>query len=98
MHTQLDIINRLLESNQPVPFHVRLWNTQHIAEYLCRSVKDVSDNVVKTPGFPRPIEPVTSRGGSADTFRGRKLWKAVDVVAWAEQFHADNRVGRPRHH
>lgn len=95
--TELQELIEVIRGGSPaIPFDERLWNAGHIAEYLCRSAKDVSDNVTKTPGFPKPVEIVTSRCGTEDTFRGRKLWKAIEVVDWVDQFRKIQ--GRPRIH
>lgn len=71
------LIEQLIErlAAPTLPLSVDLWDTKYIAAYLKRSVTTVRDRVVIRPDFPRPIR--LERVGNA-------LYKAREVVAWAE--------------
>ncbi|QDX22164.1 hypothetical protein FP568_13460 [Pandoraea pnomenusa] len=91
-----DLIERLAEAlaeriAPAVPLHVQLWSAKSIAGYLQRSPAVVMERVVTLPGFPRPIRLPAQREGS----KGQPLWKAAEVIAWAES-HRDKLVGRAR--
>jgi hypothetical protein len=63
-----------------LPVTVDLWDTRHIAAYLKRSVDTVRDDIVTLPTFPKPIRlPVRS------ATRAQALYKAREVIAWAER-------------
>ena len=57
----------------------RSWS-RHIAAYLKRSVDTVRDDIITLPTFPRPIR-LPMRGA----VRAQALYKARDVIAWAER-------------
>ena len=60
-----------------VAVSVALWDTDAIAMYLRRSINRVRNDIVSLPTFPRPIRlPVQGRS--------QALYKAREVVAWAE--------------
>ncbi len=64
----------------PLPVAIDLWDTRNIAAYLKRSVEKVRDDIVTLPTFPRPIRlPVRS------ATRAHALYKAREVIAWAER-------------
>lgn len=65
-----------------LPVSVDLWDIERIAAYLKRSIKVVRDEVVQLPGFPRPIRIPTSK-------RPHPLYKAREVVKWAESHQAE---------
>ncbi|SDV49255.1 hypothetical protein [Chitinasiproducens palmae] len=65
-----------------VPIDVALWDIAAIAEYLRRKETYTRDSIVTQPGFPRSIRlPAAGKSG-----QGRPLWRAKDVIAWAESF------------
>lgn len=72
------LIEQLIErlAKPALPVSVDLWDTKYIGAYLKRSVTTVRDRVVIRPDFPKPIR--LERGGNA-------LYKAREVVAWAEK-------------
>ncbi|HEB94364.1 MAG TPA: hypothetical protein ENI94_13070 [Gammaproteobacteria bacterium] len=77
-------IEQLLKLIQPqIPITVDLWSVREIAAYLKRNPNNVRDRVTKLPGFPTPIRLPTESGK-----RGQPLWKAKEVIAWAEK-HRD---------
>ena len=62
----------------PQPISIALWDTNDIAGYLHRSKDRVYSDIVCLPSFPRPIRlPVKGRA--------QALWKAREVIAWAEK-------------
>ncbi|MFJ9531225.1 hypothetical protein [Herbaspirillum sp. NPDC101396] len=73
-----------------IPLSVQLWDGKAIAGYLHRTPNVVMERVVTLNGFPKPI-----RLPAGDASRGRPLWKATEVIAWAES-HQEKKIGRPR--
>lgn len=64
-------------TKEQLPISVALWDTEAIAMYLRRSINRVRSDIVCLPDFPRPIRlPVAGRS--------QALYKAREVVAWAE--------------
>ena len=80
----LDAINNL---SPRIPITVDLWSIKEIASYLKRSDAVVRERITALPGFPQAIRlPVLGGKG-----RGQPLWKAREVIAWAEK-HQENRI------
>jgi hypothetical protein len=80
----LDAINNL---SPRIPITVDLWSVREIAAYLKRSEAVVRERITALPGFPQAIRlPVAGSKG-----RGQPLWKAKEVIAWAEK-HQENRI------
>lgn len=80
-----ELLEKLLEhlskpAAVPMPVAIDLWDTRHIAAYLKRSVDTVRDDIITLPSFPRPIR-LPMRG----TVRAQALYKAREVIAWAER-------------
>lgn len=80
-----ELIDRIAEAvaqrvTPAVPLGVQLWTCKGIAAYLQRSTSVVQERVVTLPGFPRAIRLPTQRPG----VKGQPLWKAAEVIAWAE--------------
>ena len=87
MNTE-ELLEKLLEQlSKPapvlMPVAIDLWDTRHIASYLKRSVDTVRDDIITLPSFPRPIR-LPVRG----TVRAQALYKAREVIAWAERHTA----------
>ncbi|WP_229261897.1 hypothetical protein [Duganella guangzhouensis] len=60
-----------------LPVAVDLWDTSLVAAYLKRSVDNVRKEIIPLPSFPKPIRlPVAGRA--------QALYRARDVIAWAE--------------
>lgn len=80
-----ELLQRLLKqlelmNSAPIPVSVALWDTRTISAYLRRSSDTVRDDIVTLPSFPRPIRlPVRS------ATRAQALYKAREVIAWAER-------------
>ncbi|MEW8692251.1 MAG: hypothetical protein AB2535_14340 [Candidatus Thiodiazotropha endolucinida] len=80
----LDAINNL---SPRIPITVDLWSVREIAAYLKRSEAVVRERITPLPGFPQAIRlPVAGSKG-----RGQPLWKAKEVIIWAEK-HQENRI------
>ncbi|HDR9103036.1 TPA: AlpA family phage regulatory protein [Burkholderia vietnamiensis] len=58
-----------------------LWDLAEVAEYLHRSEQHTRQWIITQDGFPRPIR---IPSGKSATERARPLWRAKDVIAWAE--------------
>lgn len=54
-----------------VPLDIALWDTEHLAAYLCYQPRVIREKVVTQYGFPQRI----------DIGNGR--WKASEVIEWA---------------
>ena len=79
------LLERLTAAIQPQaplqPISIALWDTKDIAAYLHRSKDRVYSDILCLPDFPRPIRlPVKGRA--------QALYKAREVVAWAEKHTA----------
>ena len=89
--TNMNQIERLLDAinnlSPRIPITVDLWSVREIAAYLKRSEAVVRERITALPGFPQAIRlPVAGSRG-----RGQPLWKAKEVIAWAEK-HQENRI------
>lgn len=76
------LLNRLAaaipDPKQAHPISIALWDTKEIGAYLHRSVDRVYSDIVCLPSFPRPIR-LPTKG------RAQALYKAREVIAWAEK-------------
>ena len=93
--SEADLIERLAEAIEKrikpaLPLSIALWDTEAIANYLQRAPRVVRAKIVGAPGFPAPIRLPNDEGVSS-----QPLWKASEVVAWAES-HREKAMGRPR--
>jgi hypothetical protein len=78
-----EILEKLLEHLSrpaPLPVAIDLWDTRMIGAYLKRSLDTVRDDIVTLPSFPRPIRLPLKSGA-----RTHALYKAREVIAWAER-------------
>ena len=81
--TETDILAKLTEAIEKMqrptlPLSVDLWDTNGLAAYFKRSPSRVRSDIVCLPNFPRPIRlPVEGRS--------QALYKAREVIAWAEK-------------
>ena len=71
----------LEQMKPPVPLTVDLWDVKTIAAYLKRDPDVTRERVCCLPGFPAAIRLPNTRGQTM-----RPLWKAAEVIAWAESF------------
>lgn len=77
-HGQLDELARKIAAR--LTPHA-LWDLAEVAEYLHRSQQHTRQWIVTQAGFPRPLR---IPSGKSATERARPLWRAKDVIAWAE--------------
>lgn len=64
-----------------VPLEIALWSVDDVAAYLNSTPKSVCNHVLCLPGFPAAIRLPTKTGG-----RGRPMFKAQEVIQWAESY------------
>ncbi|APZ42647.1 hypothetical protein [Acidihalobacter ferrooxydans] len=77
-----DLLEALDRLSPRIPVQIDLWSVREIAAYLKRSDAVVRDRIVAIPDFPPAIRLPTASGIG----RGQPLWKARDVIAWAENY------------
>lgn len=58
-----------------------LWDVTEVAEYIHRSKQHTRQWIITQEGFPRPIRIPSGKSG---TERARPLWRAKDIIAWAD--------------
>lgn len=74
-----DVLDKM--QRPTLPLSVDLWDTNCLAAYFKRSPSRVRSDIVCLPTFPRPIRlPVEGRS--------QALYKAREVIAWAEKHTA----------
>lgn len=71
-----------------IPIEIDLWDSARIGEFLKVGSRQVLERYAPLPNFPRAIRLPTPQGGN-----GQPLWKAVEVIAWAEKFKESDRRG-----
>lgn len=59
-----------------------LWDLADVAEYLHRSEQHTRQWIITLDGFPRPARIPSGKAAA----RVHALWRAKDVIAWAESF------------
>lgn len=64
-----------------IPVSVDLWDLRSIGAYLKRSPEVVREKYACLPSFPRPV-----RLPSVGSGRSHALYKAREIIAWAESF------------
>lgn len=62
-----------------IPAEIDLWSARECGAYIKVSPRQVLERYAPLPEFPRPIRLPSVGGG-----RGRPLYKAREVIAWAE--------------
>lgn len=75
-----------------IPIDVDLWDASRIGEFLKVGSRQVLERYAPLPNFPRAIRLPTPSGG-----KGQPLWKAVEVIAWAEKFKENDRRIQKNH-
>jgi hypothetical protein len=73
-----------------IPVDIDLWDIKVIAAYLKRDPDSVRDRIISAPDFPKAIRLPTQ----GETKRSRPLWRAKDVIRWAESY-IEGRPGAP---
>lgn len=77
------LLERLGQNTQSVPLSAQLWDTEMVASYLKRSYNTTRDSILVLPTFPAPIRLPSSGKG-----RAYPLYKAREVVEWAESYQS----------
>ena len=62
----------------PAPVERQLWDSMDVARYLGLSREYIMSNIARRDGFPNQIR----------IAGGRPLWKAIEVMAWANAYTA----------
>lgn len=70
-----------LQLRPAIPLNIDLWDVSTIAQFLKRSDDQVRERVICLPDFPKAIR-LPSQSGR----RGHPLYKAAEVIAWAETY------------
>ena len=90
--SELDLIEKLAQAvavriTPAIARDIELWDFETIATYLHRSIRTVREDVAVLPSFPKPITLPTARG------RSHPLYKALEVVQWAESHQERKKSG-----
>ncbi|BBB60247.1 hypothetical protein UNDKW_1974 [Undibacterium sp. KW1] len=64
-----------------IPLSIDLWDISTIAQFLKRNESVVRERIACKPDFPPAIRLPTETGK-----RGHPLYKAKDVIQWAEKY------------
>lgn len=67
-----------------IPLSIDLWDIAMIAAFLKRDPQVVRERMACTPSFPKAIRLPTKHG------RSQPLYKAKEVIAWADQHQEKN--------
>ncbi len=79
--TEAQQIVDAIQSLRLIPPERDLWDGYAIASYFKRSKSHIMNNIVVLPNFPKPIRlPNHGKG------RSQPLWKAIEVIEWAESY------------
>lgn len=97
-HTDIEtlankVAEALLDRVRPtIPISIDLWDAKMIAAYLKRSERTVAERIAKLPTFPGPVRlpAVGEKKRPESEARSRLLWRAKDVIEWAEQYRDRN--------
>lgn len=63
-----------------IPLSIDLWDVATIAQFLKRDPAVTRERITCLPDFPKAIRLPSGKG------RAHPLYKAVEVVAWAESY------------
>jgi hypothetical protein len=75
------LAHALSERMRPsIPLAIDLWDIATVAQYLKREAKVVRERIAVLPDFPKAIRLPATKG------RAHPLYKAAEVVAWAEAY------------
>ena len=75
------ILEAVAKSKPHIPLTVDLWSGDEVAQFLKRDRRTAMERIVVLPSFPRAIRLPTVPGG-----KGQPLWKASEVIAWADSY------------
>lgn len=77
-----ELAHKIAEAMRPaMPVEIDLWDVKTIAAYLKRDPAVVRERICCLPGFPAAIRLPNAKGQ-----RMHPLWKATEVIAWAESY------------
>lgn len=98
--SEADLIERLAQElgkrlKPSVPLSVALWTLEDVGTYLQRSARVVGERIAVLPDFPKPIRLPSASSAAEKSGKSQPLWKAAEVIAWAEGYK-EKAVGRPR--
>ncbi len=84
--SESDFISRLAaalaaQTKPTIPLSIDLWDISTIAQFLKRNESVVRERIACKPDFPPAIRLPTETGK-----RGHPLYKAKDVIQWAEKY------------
>lgn len=83
-----ELANKIADAVRPAfPLDVDLWDVKTIASYLKRDAAVVRERICCLPSFPSAIRIPNAQGQ-----RMHPLWKASEVVTWAESFREHKTV------
>lgn len=90
MYNDSDLIARLAtelakQLKPALPIEIDLWDIATIATYLKRSESVVRERMACLPDFPKAIRLPSTRSA-----RGQALYRAREVIKWAEQYQDKN--------
>jgi hypothetical protein len=68
-----------------IPIEVALWDMNTIALYFNRSMQFVRKTWACLPSFPKAIRPPGGEGS-----KSQPLYKAIEVIKWAESYKEKN--------
>lgn len=74
-----------------IPIDVDLWSSDQIAAYLKRDRRQVTERIAALPDFPKAIRLPALGGG-----RSQPLWRAVEVIEWANSYQEGVGTSRGR--
>lgn len=90
--SEADLIERMAQAvahhiapRVPIPIEIDLWDMATIAGYLKRDAGTVRERLACRPDFPKAI-----RLPSAKKNGGQPLYKATEVIQWAESYQEKN--------
>ena len=82
------IADKLVAKLPPIiPLEINLWDVKTIAAYLKRTPSVVRECICCLPSFPAAI-----RLPNANGQRMHPLWRASEVIAWAESYRQTKTV------
>jgi hypothetical protein len=85
-YRELELIDKMASAfakhiKPEIPLHIELWDIATIASYLKRNEHVVRERIACKPDFPAAIRLPSEKGR-----RGHPLYKAKEVILWAEKY------------
>jgi hypothetical protein len=90
LHNDSDLIARLAaelakQLRPALPVEIDLWDIATIATYLKRSESVVRERMACLPDFPKAIRLPSTR-----SVRGQALYRAKEIIQWANRYQDKN--------